>query len=157
MLRTFVILLMCVVTQVAYSQQVSTVVLSARQSSSTVSFIHNGNGFGITMGGAHSPGLVQETPVQLEIYRGAKSIKHITTRYHTVTKENDIVIARASVIDGKIGFTIEDCWSLNNDRVLLSRSVSVTGTEEGAGFYSGIHLTTVQRVKWEDAKYYIPG
>ena len=67
-------------------------------------------------------------------------------------------MARAKVAGGgEAAFAVEDYWKVSGCVLLLSRRISVTGAEGGAGFYSAIRLFTAPTVARTDLDYLVPG
>ncbi len=125
----------------------------------TVAFIRSGSGgWGIDISGDAVPHLTQPTPAQVEIYRGGGDVREIGNAYESVRMQGGVVVARARVEGGgKASFVIDDRWNISGGVLSLSRVVTVTGTEENAGFYSAIRLVTPPAINWSDADYFAPG
>jgi|WetSurMetagenome_2_1015567.scaffolds.fasta_scaffold432403_2 hypothetical protein len=51
---------------------------------------------------------------------------------------------------GGSSFDVEDRWTISGAVLSLCRIVNVTGTVDGAGFYSSVRLSTEPSVGWED-------
>ncbi len=124
-----------------------------------VTFVRAGAGdWGIEISGGGAPRLTQPKPAQIEVYRGQENVQQLAAGYQSATKDGDAVVAKAKVAgEGKAAFEVEDRWKVSGAVLSLDRKVNVTGTEENAGFYSAIRLSSAPTVKWEDAKCFIPG
>ena len=125
----------------------------------TVTFIRaGGGGWGIEISGDAAPGIAQQKPAQIEVYRGGENASQLASGYQSVQKTAGAVVATAKLADGgRASFTVEDRWTVAGDVLSLDRKVSVTGAEENAGFYSAIRLVTEPKFSWPDADYFAPG
>ena len=124
-----------------------------------VAFVRSGSGdWGIETSGDAVPRLTQPKPAQIEVYRGGGDVHQFAAGYQTARKEAGVVLARAKVEGGgKASFAINDRWKISGNVLQLSRTVTVIGTEENAGFYSAIRLATTPEITWSDADYFAPG
>jgi hypothetical protein len=142
----------------AVSTDANRIVLGQLINGATVVFVRTGKGdWDIEISGGAAPSMVQPQPVQIEVFRGLDSVKQLAAAYQWVTKDGDTVVAKAKVVDGKAAFDVEDCWKAARSVLVLNRRVSVARTEDNAGFYSAIRLSSAPTVMWEDAKCLIPG
>jgi hypothetical protein len=125
----------------------------------TVTFVRAGSGdWGIEISGAAVPGLTQQKPAQIEVYRGGENVRQLATGYQSLQQEPGAVVARAKVAGGgEAAFAVEDRWKVSGAMLSLSRKVSVTGAENNAGFYSAIRFVTEPKLAWTDADYMAPG
>ncbi len=125
----------------------------------TVAFIRYGSGgWGIEISGDAVPHLTQPTPAQVEIYRGGDDVREIGNAYESARMQGGMVVARAKVEGGdNASFVFDDRWKISGSVLSLSRTVTATGTEENAGFYSAIRLVTPPAITWPDADYFAPG
>jgi hypothetical protein len=135
------------------------IVLGRLANGAAVTFVRAGSGdWGIDISGAAAPRLTQQKPAQIEVYQGEDNVRQLAAGYQSVQKETDAVVARAKVAGGgEAAFAVEDRWRISGAMLSLSRKVSVTGTEDNAGFYSAIRLSTAPTVAWPDADYLAPG
>ena len=124
-----------------------------------VAFVRSGSGgWGIEISGDAVPRLTQPKPAQIEVYRGGEDVRQIAAGYRSARKEAGVVVARAKVEGGgEASFAIDDRWEISGNVLQLNRTVTVTGTEENAGFYSAIRLATTPEITWPDADYFAPG
>ena len=113
--------------------------------------------WGIEISGSAVPRETQAKPAQIEVYRGDNDIRELAAGYESLRKEAGGVIARAMVDGGDASFAVEDHWKISGDVISLSRTVSVTGAEQNAGFSSAIRLVTPPTVTWPDLIYLAPG
>jgi hypothetical protein len=122
-----------------------------------VSFVRASSGeWGLALSGALP--MTQSKPVQIEVWRDGAEARELAAGYQSVTKDGDTVVATAKVSgNGAAAFTVEDRWKISGPALTLSRKVSVTTAELGAGFFSAIRLTTAPAVKWEDVNCLAPG
>ena len=124
-----------------------------------VAFVRSGSGgWGIEISGDAVPRLTQPKPAQIEVYRGDDDVRQTAAGYQSARKEAGVVVARTKVEGGgEASFAIDDRWKISGDVLSLDRTVTVTGTEEKAGFYSAIRLVTTPEITWPDADYFAPG
>jgi hypothetical protein len=149
MFHKCVILGLCLTVSIAFAQQGDRVDLGRLQNGGAVSFVRSAAGeWGIEISGGTIPKIKQEKPAYIELFRGQNHVQQLANGYQSVQKGNDMVIARAKVAAGdNVAFDIEDQWKVFGDVISLSRKVSVSGTEENAGFFSSIRLLTEPAVK----------
>ena len=150
---------LCVTVSLAFAQQNDRKNLGTLQIGATVSFARSEEGkWGIEISGGNAPSLIQQKPVQTEIFQGQENTQQIAAGYDSVEKESNSIIAKAKVASaGDATFEVEDRWKISGTVLSLSRKVSVTSAEENAGFYSAIQLSTAPIVKWEDVNCLVPG
>jgi hypothetical protein len=124
-----------------------------------VTFVRAGSGdWGIEISIRPGALLSQETPAQIEFYRGDEDVRDFAAGYQSVQKDTNGLIAKANVsCDGDAAFAVEDKWKIAGDVLLLDRRVRVTSGNDKAGFYSAIRLSSTPAVKWPNAKYFAPG
>ncbi len=137
----------------------SRVVLGRLANGATVAFVRAGAGeWGIEVSGSGFPRLSQAKPAQVEIYRGDDDISDLAAGYASAQRRGSEVVAKAS-IQSKGGAVLDvvDHWRIRGDELTLSRSVTVTRAEMGAGFDSAIRLTTEPDVSWTDLEFLAPG
>jgi len=158
MYAKFVMLVFCLTILAACSQTGDRVDLGNLQSGATVSFIRSAEGgWGIEVTNSTVLKLIQQKPVQIEVYRGMENVVQLASGYKSLKKKDNTIIASVKVSTGsEAKFDIEDQWNISGDVLALSRKVTVTGTEDSTGFYSAIKLSTSPAVKWEDADYFAP-
>jgi hypothetical protein len=114
--------------------------------------------WGIEISGGAAQPLTQAKPAQIEIYRGNDNVSDLAAGYQSVQKQAGAVIAKAKVTSsGQASFAVEDQWKISGEVLSLDRKVSVTGTEDKAGFLSAIRLSTTPTLTWPDADYFAPG
>jgi hypothetical protein len=129
------------------------------QNGTTVSFVYDkGNGWGLEISNGKEPYMTQRKPAQIEVFLDKDSVFQLASGYKFMKKETNSVVGRAKLVN-KSGakFDVEDRWNMSGNDLFVSRKVNVTGTEDSAGFYSAIWLSTQPTVKWEDAEYLAPG
>ena len=135
---------------------VNSLVLGQLSTGAEVRFVESGSGdWGIAISGALP--MTQPKPAQIEVYRGETNTQDLAAGYRSVQKDGDTVVATGKLSSGTASFSFEDRWKISGGALSLSRKVSVTGSEDGAGFFSAIRLVTAPEVKWEDATCLIPG
>jgi hypothetical protein len=124
-----------------------------------VTFDRAGSGdWGIEISGVAAPRLTQQKPAQIEVFRGDGNVVQLAVGYQSVHKESDGVLALAKAGEGgKAEFAFEDRWKISGAVLSLSRRVTVTGTEDNAGFCSAIRLVTKPTITWPDVDYLAPG
>lgn len=135
------------------------IVLGRLASGASVSFVLSGSGeWGLEISGNSAPRITQPKPAQVEVFKSEQNIEDLAAPYQSVQKEAAGIVAKAKVsAKGGAAFSIEDRWTLSGDVLSLSRKVTVTGADDGAGFYSAIKLTTAPTVGWPDLDYMAPG
>ncbi len=135
------------------------IVLGQLANGASVSFVRSSSGgWGIEISANDFPRLTQEMPAQVEVYRGKTKIHDLGAGYHSVSKDAGVVVAKAIVKGaGKVTFTVVDRWKIAGNELLLSRKVTVQGTEDNAGFYSAIRLAIAPTVAWSNIRYFVPG
>lgn len=144
----FGVLLWLVTASAAFGQQANDVVLGKLANGATVTFTRSAGGdFGIEIGGGTAPAMSQPKPAQVELYRGGDNASQLTAGYQTVQpgaenedQKQSFVVGKVKLTEGKAAFEVEDRWRLAGGALALSRKVSVTITEENAGFYSAMKL-----------------
>jgi hypothetical protein len=161
---------LCLIVSPVFAQQADRVDLGRLLNGATVSFVHTSEGdWGIDISGGTAPRFKQAKPAQIEVFADGQNVRQLAAGYQSVAaeKESDTVIAKAKVAgEGKAVFAVEDRWNVSGAVISLSRKVSVTASEDNAGFYSAIWLSTappdiqvhqIISVKWEDVNCFIPG
>ena len=158
MLKKFVILGFCL-TLTACTQQGQRKDLGNLKIGSTVSFVRDAGGeWGIQISDSTGPILIQQKPAQIEVFSKEQKLHQLEAGYKSLKKETNVVIGKAKLVDeGGTKFYVEDHWMISGDVLSLDRKVSVTGTEDSAGFYSAVRLLTRPTIKWEDVNYLAPG
>jgi hypothetical protein len=143
----------------AFAQQEDRVALGSMESGTTVSFIRTDGGlWGIEISGGTAPRLIQQKPVQIEIFRNEGNLQQLVAGYRSVKKDDNSILARAKLADGtEAWFDFEDRWSISGDVLYLKRKVRVNGTEDSSGFFSAMSFLTEPTINWKDIKYLIPG
>jgi hypothetical protein len=133
--------------------------LGRLENGATVSFVRAAEGdWGIEITGGTALHLMQQKPSQIEVYNGDENVRQFAAGYKSVHKNKNTVLAKVKVTGGdKAAFNVEDRWNISGAVLSLSRKVSVTCSEDSAGFYSAIRLLTEPTVKWEDIDYFAPG
>ena len=158
MLKKFVILGFCL-TLTACTQQGQRKDLGNLKIGSIVSFVRDAGGeWGIQISDSNGPILQQQKPAQIEVFGKEQKLHQLNAGYKSLKKETNTVIGKVTLVDeGGTKFYVEDHWMISGDVLSLDRKVSVTGTEDSAGFYSAIRLLTRPTIKWEDVNYLAPG
>ena len=158
MLKKFVILGFCL-TLTACTQQGQRKDLGNLKIGSIVSFVRDAGGeWGIQISDSTGPILQQQKPAQIEVFSKEQKLHQLNAGYKSLKKETNTVIGKVTLVDeGGTKFYVEDHWMISGDVLSLDRKVSVTGTEDSAGFYSAIRLLTRPTIKWEDVNYLAPG
>ena len=128
------------------------------QSGTSVSFANTSEGrWGIELKNGEVLQFFQHKPAQIEVYESNGNVVRLSSGYTTVKKKNNQILASAKIRSGgEAEFILEDLWRISGDVLSLARKVTVTGTEDSAGFYSAIKLSTPPQVKWNDAAYFAP-
>ncbi len=157
--------ILCLMTALAAAQQkpagapmASRIELGRLASGAAVAFVRAGSAdWGIEISGGGQR-FSQPRPAQIEVYRGDENASQLAAGYQSVRKEADAVVATAKLAgDGQAAFEVQDRWMVSGAVLSLSRKVSVTRAENGAGFYSAIRLSTAPTIAWTDADYLVPG
>ena len=135
------------------------IVLGRLANGADVLFVRAGAGdWGIEISGNTFPRTMQQTPAQIEVYRGGEDVSDLAAGYGSVQKDRGVVVAKATVKgEGAASFSVEDRWTIMGDVLSLDRKVRVTAAEDKAGFYSAIRLSTAPAISWSDADYFAPG
>jgi len=154
----FIILGLFLIVPAAFSQQSGRVDLGHMQNGATVSFVRDADGgWGIEISGGTAPSLIQQKPVQLEVFQSEADIIELAARYKTVQHSASGIDALAEIAYGNnVLFRVLDCWNINGAVLSLSRKVEVTGHAPG-GFSSSFVLTVDPAVGWFDVNYMAPG
>jgi hypothetical protein len=153
-------LLWLLIASIASGQQAAnSVELGRLKSGAAVTFVRGTSGeWGLDVSAGGALHMAQPQPAEIEVFRGADNVRHLAAAYQSVRKEADAIVAKANVASrGQAAFEVDDRWTVSGAVLLLSRTVTVTAAEDGAGFNSAIRFTTSPTVKWEDATYFIPG
>ncbi len=155
--KSFIILSLCLSIFVSCTQR-NKINFGELQSGAMVSFIRDTTGdWGIEISGNAFPQLLNQKPVQIEVFKGDNNIIQLATGYQSVQKKENTLVGKANVSnESGAAFQIEDHWRISGDVLSLDRKVSVTGTENGAGFLSAIRLSTEPTIEWKDVNYFSP-
>lgn len=159
MFKKCLILGLCLALVTGCTQQGKRVDLGNLQNGATVSFVYaRGNGWDIEISNGKELYMTQRKPAQIEVFLGKDSVLQLAVGYKSLKNETNAVVAKAKLVN-KSGakFEVEDRWNISGNDLSVSRKVNVTGTEDSAGFYSAIRLSTLPTVKWKDAEYLVPG
>lgn len=150
---------LCLSILAACSQKGDRVKLGSLQTGAMVSFVRTPAGdWGIEISDKAVMHMKLSNPAQISIYQGGQNSVDLAAGYQSVQKENNIVTAKAKVIEGnEAAFNFEDQWTITGNELSLIRKVSVIGTKDSAGFYSAIRLSTAPEVRWENAEFLAPG
>jgi hypothetical protein len=135
------------------------VVLGPLATGASVTFVRTPAGdWGIEIAGAQIARMSQPKPAQIEVYRGGDNVRRLAAGYRSIEKNAGAVMARTSV-PGESGtaFAIEDRWTISGAVLSLAREVTVGGTDDRAGFFSAIRLTTAPAISWSTADFLAPG
>ena len=134
-------------------------VLGRLPGGAAVSFVKSGNlDWGLEVAGTNAARMAQPQPVQIEVYRGDQDVHQFGAGYTSVDREAAAMVARGRVDAGRgVAFTVEDRWSVSQSVLRLTRKLKVSGTNEGAGFYSVIRFITSPDVTWPDVEFLAPG
>jgi hypothetical protein len=134
-------------------------VLGRLPGGAAVSFVKSGNlDWGLEVAGTNAARMAQPQPVQIEVYRGDQDVHQFGAGYTSVDREAAAMVARGRVDAGRgVVFTVEDRWSVSQSVLRLTRKLKVSGTNEGAGFYSAIRFITSPDVTWPDVEFLAPG
>jgi hypothetical protein len=134
------------------------IVLGQLDNGSSIAFAPVGPGnWGMEIAGPRSARLSQQQPVWIELYRSETDIKQLSSGYNTVEKQASGVIARAKVDGGSgVTFAVTDLWTLRAGVLSLDRKVTVSGTQQGAGFYTAIRLHSDPDLTWPDVSFLAP-
>jgi hypothetical protein len=158
MISKYIIFALCLTLLSACDQHCDRIDIGNLQSGSTVSFVRDkGGDWGINISNNTDTIMMQQNPVQIELFRTEENIHQLVGGYKSVKKEANAFVAKTKLVSN-VGseFNIEDRWNISGDVLLLSRKLTVTGTEDSTGFFSAIKLSTPISVKWEDASYFAP-
>jgi hypothetical protein len=141
------------------STAASRTVLGPLGNDAVVTFVRAGaEGWGIDISGGAMPHLAQTRPAQIEVYEADQTTEQLAVGYESLRNDAGSVVGTARAA-GRRGasFVVEDRWEVAGAVLSLHRSVRVTGSEAGAGFFSAIRLATAKALTWSDADYLVPG
>jgi hypothetical protein len=145
-------------TATLFAQQGGRIDLGLLATGATVSFAPSTAGeWGIEIGGAAAPRIVQPKPARLEVFRSEEDIRQLAAGYKTVQKTPAGIDTRAEIAYGdNVVFRVHDQWSIAGPVLSLRRTVEVAGDAPG-GFFSSVVLTVDPSVGWSDVSYLAPG
>src|ERR1035438_8996860 len=134
------------------------VVLSQLDNGSSVAFVKAGSGgWGIEVSGQRRARFSQQQPVWIALYRSDTDIKQLAAGYNSVRKQGDGITAQVKVDGGNgVAFAVTDQWTAKGGILSLTRKVVVSGTANGAGFYSAIRLHSDPDLTWPDVSFLAP-
>ncbi|MEO8594013.1 MAG: hypothetical protein ABI759_11890 [Candidatus Solibacter sp.] len=123
---------------------------------SVVTFHPGAAGWGVQISGPER--FSQKQPVSLELYRGDADIRQLAAGYQSVTVvAARQVLARAKVDDLRgAAFNVTDRWAIQGGILTLRRTVEVSATAAGAGFYSAVKLQSDPDLTWPDVSFLAP-
>ena len=139
----------------------SRIVLGKLPTGATVAFVREAGGWGMDIGGARTPHIIQPEPIGLEINlpaaaEPAGNLQDMAAGYSSVRSAQDGMTAKADIPFGpQITFHVEDRWRIKDGSLWVHRHVLVSGTTEG-GFGSKILFSTTPDVNWSDVKFLAP-
>ena len=97
----------------------------------------------------------QSAPARVYLCTDGQTLTVLEASYNSVKPGLRKVEAKAEIEAGGSVYSFEDLWRIEGESLLLDRKVTVSGTQEGAGFCSATSFVTP--AKWADCKYFIPG
>ena len=130
--------------------------LGKTDSGAVVKFTREGSKeYGLSINRAEGGALEQPAPARLYLCTDGQTLTVLEAAYNSVKPGLRKVEAKAEIEAGGSVYSFEDLWRIEGESLLLDRKVTVSGTQEGAGFCSAASLVTP--AKWADCKYFIPG
>lgn len=130
--------------------------LGKTDSGAVVKFTREGSKeYGLSINRAEGGALEQPAPARLYLCADGQTLTVLEAAYNSVKPGLRKVEAKAEIEAGGSVYSFEDLWRIEGESLLLDRKVTVSGTQEGAGFCSAASLVTP--AKWADCKYFIPG
>ena len=156
LLRKIIIVLLLTISLV-YPQQGNRVELGKLQNGTTVSFLQNkDNNWGIKISGGTAPQIMQNKPVQIEIFQSEENIKELSSGYSSVKKTDSIIYATVEIKYGdNVVFQVKDNWKVDDSIISMKRKVEVVGKAPG-GFNSSITLKIDPVVSWAEINCMVP-
>lgn len=141
-----------------WAQQDGRVDLGSLQTGAMVSFVRSeSGGWGIEIGDAAAPRMVQSKPARLEVFRTEEDIRRLAVGYKTIQTSEAGIDARAEIVYGdNVIFRVQDRWDINGAILSVNRTVEVEGNAQG-GFYSSVVLTIDPAVGWSEVNCLAPG
>ena len=113
------------------AQAQSRMTLGRLTTGATVVFVKENGGWGMEIGGAKGPRLLQHQPARLDIFADGKP-QTVAAGYGSVSRSQDGITATAEVPFGpQVTFHIEDRWRLKADPLWVHRHVAVSGDAAG--------------------------
>ena len=132
--------------------------LGKLQTDAVVSFVCSTDGeWGLEVKGGAAPLLMQDKPVQIEVFQSEDTIETISAGYNTIKQDNTDIYASTQIkYREDIVFDIRDVWTLDGAIISVSRTVDVTGDAPG-GFNSSVRFVMDTCVIWSDVRFLAPG
>ena len=114
--------------------------------------------WGLEILGQQAAMLEQKNPVQIELFSPDSTIHNYFAGYDDVSNKKGVIVGQANIeTDFGATFSVIDQWSLNDSILILKRSLTVSGDQQGAGFSSAIRLCTGTDISWPDVSFLAPG
>ena len=130
--------------------------LGKTDSGAVVTFTRVGSKeYGLSINRAEGGALEQSAPARVYLCTDGQTLTVLEASYNSVKPGLRKVEAKAEIEAGGSVYFFEDLWRIEGESLLLDRKVTVSGTQEGAGFCSATSLVTP--AQWADCKYFIPG
>ena len=157
LISLFLLYGLCFVSCNGFMQDENKVFLGNIQIGEKISFIENSAGeWGIEISGTITPQLIQNKPVQIEIFQSEENIKELSSGYSSVKKTDSVIYAAVEIKYGdNVVFKIKDNWSLDDSIISMKRKVEVVGKAPG-GFNSSITLKIDPVVSWAEVNCMVP-
>ena len=115
----------------------------------------NQKNYGLTVNRSNGEILQQTAPAKLYLSTDGETLAEFEAPYTSVKPSVRKVEAVAQIAAFGSTFTFNDLWRIEGETLLLDRSVTVSSSQEGAGFCTAAGLTS--KAQWADCKYFIPG
>ncbi|MBN1397251.1 MAG: AGE family epimerase/isomerase [Bacteroidetes bacterium] len=132
--------------------------LGRLQTGAVVTFVKNTkNEWGIDISGGSAPNILQEKPVQIEVYKSSEDIFLLDAGYKTIKRSASGIDAFTEMVDNEnVVFRVQDRWSVDGAIVSVKRKVEVSENAQG-GFNSSLLFNIDTCISWSDMNCMIPG
>ena len=118
----------------------------------------NYDSWGIEIQSSDTVYTTQKYPIYFDLYTGSDKIERYYSSYNKVLGDNGTFECTANLkISDKITFLVNDTWCIENERINLSRRVTVDGSLSNSGFLSGLILPVSKDLTQNEYKIFAPG
>lgn len=159
LLRTLAVIAAIVSTYSVFaSNDASVVKVGSLSSGSNVAIAKMKKGWGLSISNSTGQNATQSCPVILSLIDGENKESIVELPYSKVKAQNEMVIASATVkTEAGDKFNVTDKWYINDDDLILDRTVTVLKASGNAGFASSISLQLDKAVGWDELNFFAPG